>query len=304
VLFAVSPQPSSSGKLFVPDMTPHTVNEFLVGTARQLTPTWSARLYGRYRGGSHFWEDTNNNARQLFSPPPGIPTTLYIPDLAAKIAQIGSGSTYVITELDGAYTKYYEGTLETEYRSRNIYAHASYTLSHYYGNFDQDDTTAVNDQNVFVGSSFIGDGAGRQLWNFRNGNLHGDRRHMVKLYGYYTFGWNATAGAYAIYQSGQPWEEWSYEPYIALTTSTSDSSRFAEPAGSRRSPAHYQLDLNYTQHIRLTPRYSVQVGVDLFNVFDKQTGYNYDPAFHSATFGTPRTYWDPRHMQLTARFQF
>ena len=32
-------------------------------------------------------------------------------------------------------------------------------------------------------------------------------------------------------QSGQPWEAWSYEPYIALTTSTSDTSRYAEPAG-------------------------------------------------------------------------
>ncbi len=304
VLFNVGAQPNSSGKLFVPDMTPHTVNEFLVGTARQITPVWSARLYGRYRGGSHFWEDTNNNARQLFSPPPGIPTTLYIPDLAAKLAQIGSGSSYVITELDGAYTKYYEGTLETEYRSRKVYVHASYTLSHYYGNFDQDDTTAGNDANIFIGSSFIGDGAGRQLWNFRDGTLRGDRRNLVKLYGYYMFNWNATAGAYAVYQSGQPWEMWSYEPYIALTTNTSDSSRFAEPAGSRRTPSHYQLDLNYTQNLRLTPRYTVQLGVDVFNVFDKQTGYNYDPSVHNPTFGTPRSYWDPRHMQVTARFQF
>ena len=73
-------------------------------------PDWSARLYGRYREGSHFWEDTNNNARVAFNPPAGIPRELYIPDLTARIAQIGSGSTYVIAELDGAFTRYYEAT--------------------------------------------------------------------------------------------------------------------------------------------------------------------------------------------------
>ena len=92
----------------------------------------------------------------------------------------------------------------------------SYTWSHYYGNFDQDNSTAANDANVFIGSSFIADGAGRQLWDFKDGDLRGDRRHMLKLYGYYNLKWNATAGAFFVAQSGQPWEAWSYEPYIAL----------------------------------------------------------------------------------------
>ena len=52
----------------------------------------------------------------------------------------------------------------------------SYTWSHYYGNFDQDNSTAANDANVFIGSSFIGDGAGRQLWDIKDGDLRGDRR--------------------------------------------------------------------------------------------------------------------------------
>ena len=106
MLFAAVPVGSSSGKLFVDDLTPRTIDEFLVGTARQLGDRWPRALYGRYREGSHFWEDTNNNARVAFNPPPGIPRELYIPDLAAQLAQIGSGSTYVIAELDGAYTKY------------------------------------------------------------------------------------------------------------------------------------------------------------------------------------------------------
>jgi len=304
VLYGTAPVAGSSGKLFVQDMTPRTTDEFLLGTAKQFSPSLTGRAYFRYRKGSHFWEDTNNNARVLFNPPAGIPRDLYIADLTARLAQIGSGSTYVITELDGAYTKYYEATLEAEWRTRKAFIRGSYTWSRYRGNFDQDNTTTGNDMNTFIGSSFIGDGAGRQLWNFRDGTLRGDRPHMLKLYGYYQLPWRATIGAYGILQSGQPWEMWSYEPYIALTTNTNDASRYAETAGSRRTPTHYQLDLNYTQDFKLTQRFKFQIAADLFNVFNKQTGYNYDPGFHSSLFGQPRSWYDPRRVQIAARFQF
>jgi hypothetical protein len=304
VLFGSDPFASSSGKLFVPDMTPRTVREYLIGTARQLTGSWSARLYGRYRKADHFWEDTNNNARIAFDPPPGIPRELYIPNLDAQLAQIGSGSSFVVAELDGAFTKYYEVTLESEWRTQTAFLRGSYTWSHYYGNFDQDNSSVGNDDNIFIGSSNIGDDAGRQLWNNRYGNLRGDRRLMLKLYGYHTLPWNATVGAYGIAQSGQPWEMWSYEPYIGLTTSTVETARNAEPAGSRRTAAHWQLDMNYTQNIRTTQRLNVQVVGDLFNVFNKQTGYNVEPRFHNSNFGKARTFYDPRRFQLALRLQF
>jgi hypothetical protein len=73
ISYAAVPVGSSSGKLFVADMTPRRIEEFLVGTARELAPRWTARVYGRHRKGSHFWEDTNNNARVAFEPPAGIP---------------------------------------------------------------------------------------------------------------------------------------------------------------------------------------------------------------------------------------
>jgi len=305
VLFAAIPRGSSSGKLFVPDMTPHTVDEFMVGTSKQFSPAFSARLYGRYRKGTHFWEDTNNNARVAFQPPPGIPQTLYIPDLTAKLAQIGSGSTYVIADLDGSYSKYYEGTLEGEWRSNKTFIRGSYTYSQYRGNFDQDNTTgAVNDMNTFIGSSNIGDGAGRQLWNFKDGTLHGDRPHLLKIYGSQQLPWNAGAGMFFVFQSGQPWEIQSYEPYRSLTTSTSDSDRFAEPAGSRRTSSHWQVDLNYSQNINISSFFTFQIAADVFNVFDQQTGYNIDPQFHDSTFGQARNYFSPRRLQLAARFFF
>ena len=307
-LFAVQPQRSSTGKLFVEDLDPRQTDEFMIGTALQVTPRWSMRAYGRYREGSNFWEDVNNGARQFADAPENLRALgPYIPDLTERRLEIGngvaSGSTYVIAELDGAYTKYQEATVESEWRGERAFVRGSYTWSKYWGNFDQDNTTASNDMNTFIGSSLTADGPGRQLWNFRDGRLRGDRPHMLKLYGYYQLGWNASVGAFAFAQSGQPWEAWDRTPYLPIGGENSDSGMFVEPAGSRRSDTHAQLDLNYTQNVRLG-RYTVQLIADVYNVFDKQTGYSINPVLTSPTFGQPRLFFDPRRVQLAARFQF
>ena len=319
-LFAVDPLASSSGKLFVPNMTPPRHDEWLIGTARQFGANLTVRGYFRYNRGSHYWEDTNNNARVAFNPPatlPGtdvtIPKTLYIPNLDAMRAQIGqsgglssSGSSYVITELDGAFTRYKELTLETEYRSSKGFLRGSYTRSRYYGNFDQDNSSvaADNDANRFIGSSNIGDGPGRQLWDFKLGTLRGDRPNAFKIYGAYFLPWNASIGPYIVAQSGQPWEKADYTLYSALTTSTNETNKYAEPAGSRRAPSHAQMDLNYTQNYSFAKRYNVQLSFDVYNVFNSQTGYNIEPRVHAAGFGTPQSFFDPRRAQIAFRFQF
>lgn len=307
-LIGVEPVASSSGKLFMPDMKPRTIREYLVGTGQQLNNRWSARAYGRYRHGDHFWEDVNNDARVRFNPPSGIPRELYMADLQARRLAIGrgtpSGDTYVIADLDGAFTKYYEATMESDWRGNKTFFKGSYTWSHYYGNFDQDNTSAGNDDALFIGSSNLADSAGRQIWDFKYGDLRGDRRHMLKLYGAYTLPWNASAGALTYYQSGQPWETWNYEPYRSLTTSVNETIRFAEPAGSRRTPAHWQADLNYTQNFAFASRYGLQMAVDWFNIFNKQTRYNIEPRAHNAIYGQPRNYWDPRRFQVALRLMF
>ena len=296
----------SSGKLFVEDLDPRYTDEFLVGTSRRITPSWTGRAYARYRYSTNFWEDTNNQARVAFEPPPGIPREYYIPDLAARMSQIGTGgsiNSYVIAELDGAFTKYYEATMESDYRAGNAFVRGSYTWSHYYGNFDQDNTTTDNDLSIFVGSSNIADSAGRQIWDNKYGDLRADRRHLLKVYGYYTLPWNASAGAFGVYQSGNAWEGWDYEPYKHLTTSTSVTNRYAEPAGSRRTEGHYQVDFNYTQNFPIQ-RYNFQLIADIFNALDKQTGYSPQPNMRIASFGTPRLHYAPRRFQLAVRMQF
>ncbi|MCP3961601.1 MAG: TonB-dependent receptor [bacterium] len=325
----------SSGKFFVPDMDPRAVEEYLVGTARQLNRKWTARAHARYRYANNFWEDTNNNGRSRLLAPDPIPQEDYIPNLNDYREEIG-GSSYVIAELDGAANKYYEVNLEGEYRASKAYFRGTYVWSHYYGNFDQDNTSPENDANRFYGSSNISDFAGRQLWNDKYGNLRGDRRHQLKLYGYYNFDWNASVGVFAIYQSGQPWEAWNANYYRCLdpiaanrdencrvggTGSSSDTIRFgscgppdgsgricpnpqAEPAGNRTTSDHYQIDLNYTQNFKLGDRYNIQLRADLFNVFDNQTGYNINPDEREAGFGTPRDFFNPQRLQLAVKFEF
>jgi hypothetical protein len=295
----------SSGKLFADDLDPRFVDEVLLGTARQVNANWTARLYGRYRYSANFWEDTENNSRLRLGAPGDVPRTLYIPtnDL------VGTGS-YVIAELDGAHTKYYEATLETERRGGNLSFRGSYTWSHYYGNFDQDNTTADNDQNIFIGSSFIADSAGRQVWDNRYGNLHGDRRHLLKVYGSYALPWKASIGAFGLYQSGEPWETWDVEAYRPLlnsigSTSTSSISRFAEPSGSRESDDHYQIDLNYTQDFALGGSgMNVQGMLEIFNVTNNQTGYDIEPIRNLPNYGTPRAFYDPRRIRIGVKLEF
>jgi hypothetical protein len=316
-ILRVAPEAGSSGKVFDDGLDPRTVDEYMLGTSRQLSSNLVARAHARYRYGYNFWEDTDNNDRVVGNPPSGIPRTPYVPNLADIRREIG-GSSYVIAELDGAFTKYWEVGLEGDWRGDKSYVRGSYVWSHYYGNFDQDNSTTANDANVFVGSSFIADFIGRQVWDRRYGDLRGDRRHQLKVYGFYDLPWNATVGTFAIYQSGQPWEVWDVEAYRATLTaagssSTSSASRFAEAAGSRTTDAHYQIDLNYTQNIAVGGPFEVQVRADVFNVFDRQTGYNIQnqcrgwvssPANCPADFGKPRNFYDPRRLQLALKVMF
>ena len=329
----------SSGKFFQPDMDPRAISEYLVGTSRQFGK-WTTRAHARYRFGNNYWEDTNNNARSRLLAPAEFPQEDYIPDLNAFRAEIG-GSSYVIAELDFAFTKYYEASFEAQYRADDLYLQGSYVWSHYYGNFDQDNTSGFNnDANLFIGSSNLADFAGRQTWNYKYGNLRGDRRHQLKLYGFYDLDWNASVGAYAIFQSGQPWEILNPDYWRCLapegldrndpnclvggTGSSSQSARFGsclnpanggpgtgvcphpaiETAGNRTTSSHWQVDVNYTQNFPIGDNNNLQLRLDVFNLFDNQTGYNIQADERSAGFGEPRSFFRPQRYQLAVRFEF
>ena len=308
----------SQGKLYQDGIKPRHTDEFMIGTTRDFGHGLTARLYARYRKSVNFWEDTPNNSRVVYNAPDSVSHTLYIPDLATKLSNLGANgaamngnTSAVIAQLDGAFTKFYEVSTETEWHQGDAFASLSYTWSHYYGNFDQDSTAAgsANDANLFVGSSNIADSAGTQIWDNKYGNLAGDQRHKVKLYGSYSFPWNGKFGVFAVYQTGQHWQACSFKPYQALitatgSTSTSDTARYAESAGSRVNPTHFQMDLSYTQTFWQRKNMGLSATLDLFNIFNKQTATAYNPSVNSTTFGVPQTFMAPRRIQYGVRFWF
>ena len=297
-IISSEPHAGSSGKVFQDGLKPRRIDEWTLGTTRTLREGLTLRGHLRRREGSRFWEDTWNGSRGYDTAPPHIAALgPYVPGLDAIRAEIG-GSSYVIAALDGAYTRYWEAAVELEWRGERGHLHASYVHSRYTGNFDQDNTSTNNDANLFIGSSSLADGYGRQLWDRKDGVLRGDRPHVLKAFGNVDLPWRGgSLGAFLFYQSGQPWEAWDATAY-GLPTYFSSTIRYAEEAGSRRSPSHWQLDLRYTHRLPLPLGSEVEVRVDLFNVFDRQTGYNINPVVRDATFGQPRSYFDPRRVQV------
>ncbi|OKY25196.1 TonB-dependent receptor [Thalassotalea sp. PP2-459] len=300
------PASGSSGKFFQEGIKPKRIDEITIGATKSVTDKLYVKGHVRHRELSHPWEDTPNNARLYgeYGPFGGVPANiaekgLYIENLAAMRDEIG-GSSYVIAELDGAKNTYYEVSLEAEYSADRYFASVSYTWSHYYGNYDQDITSGASDGNLFIGSSNLADGIGRQLWDGKYGKLNGDKPHVFKAYGYYTTDWEANIGAYLVYQSGDVWEKWDGEVFGYA----SDTIRYAEHAGSRREASHWQMDLNYTQNFTVFDNYTVRFRADLFNVFDNQTGYNYDPFADSENFGKARDLINARRLQLSVNIGF
>ena len=303
------PRAGSSGKFFQAGIKPRQILELTIGTTKQVTDQLFVRAHARRREGSHFWEDTWNNSRLYgnYSSPfgHGVPDDIaargqYIPELDTWRNQIGGGSSFVIAELDGGYTSYNEFSIEAEWQGENTFIKGSYVWNHYYGNFDQDSVTAGNDANLFIGSSNLADARGRMLWDGKTGKLLGDKPHVLKLQGYYTTSWEANLGFLFVFQSGDVWEAWNGTPYGY----SSDTIRFVEPAGSRRSPTHYQLDFNYTQDFEIMDGFTLEFRADLFNVTDNQTGYRYNPYEDDTTFGQPRSQFNPRRLQLSVNLDF
>lgn len=301
------PRAGSSGKFFQEGMKPRRTDEFTIGTTKNLDSGWMLRGHVRHRKAVNPWEDTWNGSRlygDYQSPFGGVPEWiaekgLYIPELDDYRAEVG-GSSYVVAQLDGAENKYWEVSLEGEYFGNDWYINASYVWSHYYGNYDQDITSGGSDGNLFIGSSNLADGKGRQIWDGKYGKLNGDRPHKLKVFGYYTTSWNANIGANFLFQSGDVWEAWDGSLYGY----SSSTIRYAEPAGSRREANHWQLDLNYRQDWAISEDMTLEFAADIYNVFDKQTGYNYDPYVSNDSFGKPRNLILPRRLELSVTLTF
>ncbi|KUJ82510.1 TonB-dependent receptor [Microbulbifer flavimaris] len=314
---AYNPASGSSGKVFEKDMDPRLMEELTLGTTRNVMEGLNIRAHVRYRENDNYWEDTPyyTPSGWYFNQPERIPADVaaeefyaYSADEMAKIREeLPSTSSYVIAQIDGAYTKYWEASLEAEWVGDRTYLNASYVRSRYSGNFDQDNTSSYsNDASLFVGSSSLMDWETLNIWDNREGTLTGDRPHIFKAFGYYTTDWNANVGAYLLYQSGHAWQVMDGTVYGYEPAWWNDSGAYGEKAGSRRTPSHWQLDLNYTQNFQVFGDYTLKVRADLFNVFDRQTGYDPQQKLRGRfyDFGEYRRYYNSRRLQLSFGVDF
>jgi len=73
---------------------------------------------------------------------------------------------------------------------------------------------------------------------------------------------------------------------------------------SLRGPGQVNLDLELAKTTQITERLSLQLRVEAFNVFNHAEFQNPDLNINSGTFGQITSTYDPRIIQLAARFQF
>jgi hypothetical protein len=270
---------NQTNKLVIPNIDPTYTDEGIIGYARPLGDGWSAELWGMYRKSTDIIEDFT-------------------------ITHDGSNFRYGNIPAD---RRYRAATFEV----RKVYGStwtldASYTLSRLDGNWDLD----TSGTSIFYSSSYIGDGPGLFPTDpNHDGILQGDREHIAKLFGTYTFPTRTVVGGYLRFQSGQPWEARGYDPVNGTTLMP------IEPAGSRRNSSWTNFDLLLAQNLPIGPA-NLRLEARLLNVFNTQPALTVDRTFCKASpcnsttgipasnlnplFGTPTTYAPPRRFIASA----
>ena len=236
-------------------MTPRTMQEFVFGTSKQVNPTLTARAGTADTGIRTTSGKTRTTTPMIYGMPNGwAKYELYIYNLADQCVGLGcSASSYVIADLDRAYTKYYEATRRPSTGS----ARSTRAVPTRSASTRGTSTRTTRRPGQPMTPTFS---SGRRTSATAPGASCGTSRKAactaigpppLKLYGYYSLPWDATVGGFFSAQSGQVWEATSVQPYVQYTSSTSATNRYTEQAGSRRTIRGIWSISNYVQNIPL-----------------------------------------------------
>jgi hypothetical protein len=77
-----------------------------------------------------------------------------------------------------------------------------------------------------------------------------------------------------------------------------------EKYGQFRNPMFFQTDASLAKDTALTERLKLQVRFDFFNLFNRANLYNVDANLSDGTFGKATNQYNPRWIQLSAKFKF
>jgi hypothetical protein len=268
---------NNTGKIVLPDIKPTRTDEWSLGYARPLPGGWAVEAYGMYRTIANVIEDFP--ATGLEDDPGNF-----------RYGNIPANRTYKGITLEAKKVYGNNWTLD-----------ASYTLSALTGNWDLDYATQL-----FYTSSYIQDGPKLYVQDpNRTGTLIGNRTHVAKVFGSYSFPFRTTVGGYFRFQSGRPWEARYFDPIYGT------DYWYAEPAGTRTTPSWANFDLLVSQTIPIGPTNLVIEG-RLFNVFNSQPALTVDQDVYinddntgaNPNFGRPTSYALPRRFVISATFNF
>lgn len=147
---------------------------------------------------------------------------------------------------------------------------------------------------------------------FAIGPLNTDRRHVVNGFFSYTFDKSAvrglTLGTGIRVQNGTPVSEFGNHPAYGNAGEV--------PIGGRgflgRTPVNGQVDLHAEYARKLTERYSLHVGADLFNVsdsqpirsFDQNRDLSFQAPFSNTDFQSITGYQNPFYSRFSVKVQF
>ena len=201
--------------------------------------------------------------------------------------------------------KYWEGTIESEWRDDKTFVRGSYTYSHYYGNFDQDNSTVDNDAehlHRLVEHRRRRRAPALELPRGRPPRRPAPRAEGVRL------------PPASLERERRPLRHRPVRAAVgdvelrALPGRTRHPRATPPATRSRRARAGRTPTGRSTS---TTPRTSASA--DATTSRSERTSStssttrpatDIEPRFHNSLYGTPRLYFDPRRLQVAARFLF
>ncbi|MEN9865611.1 MAG: hypothetical protein RL748_1201 [Pseudomonadota bacterium] len=242
---------------------------------------------------------------------PGEDTSLLVDFNDANPALAGKVHTPVhLTRADMGFpsTKrsYFALDLSLEHSFRNSwYGKATYTWSRNRGNTEGQTLSDVAQTDV----------AHTRTWDYpelsigADGLLPNDRTHQIKAFGYYELTPQFIIGGNFLAATGRPQNCLGNDPYPGTPGYASATFYCAGAITHRgsqgRLPWDISLDLNFVYKPQQVK--GLQLKMDIFNVFNKQTAQNIDETYNagtavSTTFNRVISYTNPRTVRLTAEF--
>jgi len=279
-------QANESGKVVLPGVKPTYTDEFVAGYSRPIGRVWSVDFWGQYRTVKHVIED--------------FPT----------VGRDTSPAAYVYGNLDGETVTYNDNTVtvskaERVYKALSVelrkqYADnwsfsLTYSLSRLSGNWDLDYAAGTA---LFYASSYLEDAPGLYLDDpNRYGRMSGDRTHVLKILGTWSFFKHFNLGWFARLQSGRPWEARLMDYY-------GNYYMYAEKAGSRTLKTWVNMDLQLSYTIPFANRFRGIIELRCTNVLNSQPILGVDQRFDLATFGNATSYAPPQKFALSFYLNF